>query len=80
MLTMQEFGRIFGNIDFKANLVDHLLTYLSRNHMTSYKHARGVKTVSEVEEYNEEDTLLDLPNDNFEQMALPFDGEASGEE
>jgi hypothetical protein len=44
------------------------------------KRARGVETGGEVEEYDEEDTLLDLPNENFEQMVLPFDGEASGEE
>ena len=52
----------------------------SWNHRTSYKRARAVKTVGEVEEYNKEDTLLDLPDENFEQMALPFDGDASSEE
>ena len=57
---MQEFGRVFGNIDFRTNLVDHWRTYVAKNHRTSYKRARAVKTVGEVEEYDEEDTLLDL--------------------
>ena len=62
---MQEFGRIFGNIDFKFNLVDHWRTYVAKNHRTSYKRARAVETVGEVEEYNKEDTLLDLLDENF---------------
>ena len=68
------------NVDFKTNLVEHWRTYVAKNHRTSYKRARAVETVGKVEEYDKEDTLLDLPDDNFEQMALPFDGDASSEE
>ena len=78
-MLVQEFGRIFGNIDFKTNLVEHWHTYVAKNHRTSYKRARAVKAVGEVEEYDEEDTLLDLPDDNLEQMVLPYDGDACSE-
>jgi len=78
-MLVQEFGRIFGNVDFKTNLVEHWRTYVAKNHRTSYKRARAVEAVGEVEEYDEEDTLLDLPDDNLEQMALPYDGDACSE-
>ena len=73
---MQEFGRVFfGNTDFRINLVEHWRTYVAKYHKTSYKRARAVDTVDDVEEYDEEDTLLDLPDDNFEQMPIPFNGD-----
>ena len=77
---MQEFRRVFGNIDFKTNLVDHWRTYVAKNYRTSYKRARAVEAVGEVEEYDEEDTLLDLPDENFEQMTLPCDDGAGSKE
>ena len=57
-MLVQEFGCVFGNIDFKINLLDHWCTYVAKNHRTSYKRTRAVETVDEVEEYNKEDTLL----------------------
>ena len=78
-MLVQEFGRIFNNVDFKTNLVEHWRTYVAKNYRTSYKRARAVETVGEVEEYDEKDTLLDLPDDNLEQMALPYDGDACNE-
>ena len=60
--------------------MDHWRTYVAKNHRTSYKRARAVETVGEVEEDDEEDTMLDLPDKNFEQMALPFDGDTSSKE
>ena len=76
---MQELGHVFGNTDFRINLVEHWRTYVAKYHKTSYKRARAVDTVDDVEEYDEEDTLLDLPDDNFEQMPIPFNGGASSE-
>ena len=77
---VQEFGRVFGNVDFKTNLVKHWRTYVAQNHRTSYKRARAIKTVGKVKEYDEEDTLLDLPGENFEQMAIPFDRDGSSKD
>ena len=69
-----------GNTDFRINLVEHWRTYVAKYHKTAYKRTRAVETVGEVEEYDKEDTLLDLPDDNFERMVLPAYGDASSKD
>ena len=68
---MGEFRMVFGNTDFRINLVEHWRTYVSKYHKTSYKRARDIGTMEDVEGYDEEDTLLDLPEDDFQGLPLP---------
>ena len=54
------------------NLEDHWRAYVSKYHKTSYKRARDVvETVEEVEESDEEDMLLDLPDNDFPPLPNP---------
>ena len=68
---MGEFRSVFGNTDFRINLVEHWRIYVSKYHKTSYKRARDIETMEEVEGYDEEDALLDLPEDDFQGLPLP---------
>ena len=76
---MAEFRRVFGNTNFRMNLEDHWRAYVSKYHKTSYKRARDVvETVEEVEESDEEDMLLDLPDDDFLPLPSNHDTDSIG--